>query len=646
MANQEHLKILLQGTSVWNAWREKNPSIRPDLTQAHLPSASLEAVNLANADLRKANLESASLQKANLENADLQRANLDHALLLKATLTGALLQQATLRGANFYKATLESSNLQQANMAGAVFPYANLRKSDLSFSNLAGAKLEFADLRRSTLMQASLRGANLNHADLRRAHLQDTKLDRSILHGANLMKADLSKATFHQADLSRADLHQANLQEAHFEEANLYLVDLRQARMDGAHFQRSLLAGSHLQDAILCYADLEEANLEEANLEAANLYQANLQQANLEIANLSHSNMEGCSLKESTLTGAQVVGANLRKANLSGAILDSANFRKADLSHASMHGIPTSSQTTVADTSFGMANLTGTKLPSSLNGFRETLKNLEETSKQARLLHAWLIGICLFSLLTVFTSMETLSKDNTLQLPLPLFQVQVPSLAFLVGVPLLGLVIFVYFHFYLSHLYQSLATLPAYFPDGLSLRQRLYPWILNLCIHEWQMQSLGKLEQVELPDRESFTRELFSAKPWRERSQAILDLLPIEAVSKLVFSHTKTGIVALIGWGLLPLTIAALSYPLLINPSSTVTYVLLGFLTVAMLTCIGSCNTARSTARGEKVGQGWWMPVTVGMVLVLSGLIMSQQGLVQDPAQVAQFLEPLHSAIP
>ena len=646
MANQEHVKILLQGTTVWNTWREENPSIRPDLIQANLPSASLEAINFANADLRKANLESASLQKANLENADLQRANLDHALLLKANLTGALLQQATLRGANFYKATLESSNLQHANLAGAAFPYTNLRRSDLSFSNLVGAKLEFADLRRSTLIQATLRGANLNRADLRRAHLQDAKLDRSILHGANLMKADLSKATFHQADLSRADLHQANLQDAHFEEANLYLVDLRQARMDGAHFQRSLLAGSHMQGAVLCGTNLEEANLEEANLEEANLYKANLQQANLELGNLSHSNLEECILKDSTLAGAQVVGSNLRKANLSGAILDSANFRKADLSHASLNGIPTSSQTTVADTSFGMANLTGTKLPPSLNGFRETLKNLEETSKQARLLHAWLVGICLFSLLTVFTSIDTLSKVDTIQLPLPLFQVQVPSLTFLVGVPILGLVIFFYFHFYLSHLYQSLATLPAYFPDGLSLRQRLYPWILNLCIHEWQMQSLRKLEQINLPDRDVLTREFFSARPWRERIQAIVDLIPIEAISKLVFSHTKTSIVALIGWGLLPLTIAALSYPLLKNPSTTISYVLLGFLTVSMLTCIGSCNTARGTARGEKVSQGWWMPVTIVMVLVLSGLVMSQQGLVHDPAQLAQYLEPLKSLTP
>ena len=646
MANQEHVKILLQGTTVWNTWREENPSIRPDLSQANLPSAALETINFANADLRRANLESASLQKANLENADLQRANLDYALLLKANLTGALLQQATLRGANFYKATLENSHLQHANLAGAACSYANLRRSDLSFSNLVGAKLEFADLRRSTLIQGTLRGAILNHADLRRARLQAAKLDRSILHRANLTKADLSKATFHQADLSKADLRQANLQDAHFEEANLYLVDLRQARMDGAHFQRALLSGSQMQEAVLCYANLEEANLEDANLQQTNLYQANLQRANLELAKLSHSNLEECILKDSTLTGAQIEGSNLRKANLCGAMLESANFRKADLSHASMNGIPTSSQTTVADTSFGMANLTGTKLPASLNGFRETLKNLEETSKQARLLHAWLVGICLFSLLTIFTSFDTLSKADTIQLLLPLVHVSVPSLTFLLGVPILGLVIFFYFHFYLSHLYQSLATLPAYFPDGLSLRQRLYPWILNLCIHEWQMQSLRKLEQIHFPDRDVLTREWFSARPWRERIQAIVDLIPIEAISKSVFSHTKTSIVALIGWGLLPMTIAALSYPLLMNPSSTVSYVLVGFLTVSLFTCIGSCNTARCTARGEKVGQGWWVPLAIGMVLVLSGLVMSQQGLVHNPAQVAQYLEPLKSPTP
>ena len=44
MANLEHVDILKQGVEeVWNRWREKNPRLKPDLSDT----------NLENADLRK-----------------------------------------------------------------------------------------------------------------------------------------------------------------------------------------------------------------------------------------------------------------------------------------------------------------------------------------------------------------------------------------------------------------------------------------------------------------------------------------------------------------------------------------------------------------------------------------------------------------
>ncbi len=41
MANEEHVAPLRQGVNVWNAWREKEPSIRPDLSGANLTEANL-----------------------------------------------------------------------------------------------------------------------------------------------------------------------------------------------------------------------------------------------------------------------------------------------------------------------------------------------------------------------------------------------------------------------------------------------------------------------------------------------------------------------------------------------------------------------------------------------------------------------------
>ncbi len=54
MANAEHIDILKEGVERWNAWREENKEVWPDLREAKLNGA-----NLARADLSEANLECA-----------------------------------------------------------------------------------------------------------------------------------------------------------------------------------------------------------------------------------------------------------------------------------------------------------------------------------------------------------------------------------------------------------------------------------------------------------------------------------------------------------------------------------------------------------------------------------------------------------
>jgi uncharacterized protein YjbI with pentapeptide repeats len=66
MANEEHVAQLWQGAASWNAWREENADIRPDLSGADLSGAFLLDANLAEANLVEANLSRAKLLKANL----------------------------------------------------------------------------------------------------------------------------------------------------------------------------------------------------------------------------------------------------------------------------------------------------------------------------------------------------------------------------------------------------------------------------------------------------------------------------------------------------------------------------------------------------------------------------------------------------
>ena len=56
MANDEHVAMLKKGVAAWNAWRDENPSILPDLSEADLSGAILRGANLREADLREADL--------------------------------------------------------------------------------------------------------------------------------------------------------------------------------------------------------------------------------------------------------------------------------------------------------------------------------------------------------------------------------------------------------------------------------------------------------------------------------------------------------------------------------------------------------------------------------------------------------------
>jgi hypothetical protein len=114
MANPEHLKILKQGVEAWNKWRDKNHSIRPDLSEAGLANTILNSANLEKANLKEANLVGAELIETNFSRADLSNVNVGNALLWYAKL-----EKANLRGADLRFCNLVFSNLSGAILTGA-----------------------------------------------------------------------------------------------------------------------------------------------------------------------------------------------------------------------------------------------------------------------------------------------------------------------------------------------------------------------------------------------------------------------------------------------------------------------------------------------------------------------------------------------
>jgi len=131
VANEQHLRILKQGTDAWNRWRLENPEIEPDLSWADLRWANLRGANLSGANLMRADLRWANLSGANLIGADLIGADLSGADLSRADLSWAKLSWANLSGADLRLANLGWANLSGAYLSGALIGWIVFASVDL-----------------------------------------------------------------------------------------------------------------------------------------------------------------------------------------------------------------------------------------------------------------------------------------------------------------------------------------------------------------------------------------------------------------------------------------------------------------------------------------------------------------------------------
>ena len=202
MANDEHWALLKKGVEVWNLWREKNPEIQPDLSNAKLDGEDLGGVNFMEADLHSCDLSRANLMGANLRFSDLSKANLSEAYLSNTDFFEANLCEASLREAYLFEA-----NLSRVNLNGADLQAVYLGQADLSGTYAIEANLTQADLRGAYLIGTNLSDANLQAANLSGADLQAADLRRANLEGANLVGARLLKTNFEDANLNGCSIY-------------------------------------------------------------------------------------------------------------------------------------------------------------------------------------------------------------------------------------------------------------------------------------------------------------------------------------------------------------------------------------------------------------------------------------------------------
>ncbi len=219
----------------------------------------------------------------------------------------------------------------------------------------------------------------------------------------------------------------------------------------------------------LSNADLTDSIFDNIDFSHADLRGAILKRAQLRGANLTEANLQG-----STLCDAQLQDATLHKAHLLKTTLREAVLKNATLTEV----------TGMLPKQLAGTDVTGAQLPEGVGKF-EALVNVKDLSDSAQKLFLAILGGCAYSVLTIANTTDARLLPNSSTSPLPIIQTEVPIASFYLVAPLVLLAIYSYFHLYLQRLWEGLADLPAFFPDGRSLDKVASSWLLNslVCSH-------------------------------------------------------------------------------------------------------------------------------------------------------------------
>ena len=165
MADGAHLAVLGCDACAWNAWRDSQVFLKPDLRGADLLGRDLSGFDLHDADLSQCDLRRAKLVGANLTGASLRKADLTEAILQDAKLAGADLSDSTLNLADLRSSDLSGADLRAGRASQTCFDECQLVSADLRGIKLSAASLRGACLKRANLCGATLRGTALERAD-------------------------------------------------------------------------------------------------------------------------------------------------------------------------------------------------------------------------------------------------------------------------------------------------------------------------------------------------------------------------------------------------------------------------------------------------------------------------------------------------
>jgi uncharacterized protein YjbI with pentapeptide repeats len=183
--------------------------------------------------------------------------------------------------------------------------------------------------------------------------------------------------------------------------------------------------------------------------------------------------LRNCDFSECDLSGASLRDTSLRGSVFSNACLAGCELFGSDLSSADL----TLAEDIIAP-QLARTVLVGTKLPEAIAKF-ENLTYIDKLSEASQRLLTGLILIVAYCWLTIANTQDVAAFTTGNAAELPIIKTSVPLLVVYAGAPILLIAVYLYIHVYLQRLWEGLSALPYVFTDGVKLRQKINPWILN-----------------------------------------------------------------------------------------------------------------------------------------------------------------------
>ncbi len=214
----------------------------------------------------------------------------------------------------------------------------------------------------------------------------------------------------------------------------------------------------------------------------ADLNGAHLDNARFHGCDFTEATLNDCSLEDADLSKSTFDRANLQRVRLRGALLEQTMFRDADLRGADLE----KTRGLLPDQLAG-ADLTDAKLPEGALK-DDSLDLLAERARNAKRQLLFLLAGCVYALLTVGTTTDTNLIGDSAAVALLIVRAKVSIVWFYCAAPAVLVTFQIYFLLYLQRMWESLALLPAVFPDGRPVDRRVYPWLLNGLVRTYFFQ--------------------------------------------------------------------------------------------------------------------------------------------------------------